>query len=109
MAVSIKGEGNNAVGSDRDEPISEAELTALALAADPDAPLGPDAVPLSVYLSQVPGLGRASSLLPQWYMPEAMATTGRRWRTPIILAIILAFVMIEAWGLCSTYGQVVLA
>jgi hypothetical protein len=92
-----------------DEPISEAELTALALAADPDEPIGDDAVPLSVYLSQVPGMAQVSGLLPNWYMPAAMATTGRRWRTPIILAIIAAFVLIEAWGLCSTYGQVVLA
>jgi hypothetical protein len=42
-------------------------------------------------------------------MPPAMASTGHRWRTPVILAIVLAFLMIEAWGLCSTYGQVVLA
>ncbi len=86
-----------------DDPITDAELTALALAADPDRPLDPDAVPLSVYLAQVPGL------LPQWYMAPAMASRGSRWRTGVILAVILAFVLIEAWGLCSTYGQVVLA
>ncbi len=109
MAVDSEADVTEAGGGLLDEPLSDAELTALALAADPDEPLGPDAVPLSVYLSQVPGLAQVSGLLPSWYMPEAMATTGRRWRTPIILAIILAFVMIEAWGLCSTYGQVVLA
>jgi hypothetical protein len=38
-----------------------------------------------------------------------MASSGSRWRTPIIVAIVVAFLMIEAWGLCSTYGQVVLA
>jgi hypothetical protein len=86
-----------------DDPISDEELTALALAADPEGPLDPDAVPLSVYLAQIP------SLLPQWYMPGAMSSTGHRWRTPVILAIIFAFVLIEAYGLCSTYGQVVLA
>jgi hypothetical protein len=87
-----------------DDPITEEELTALALAADPDSPLDPEAVPLSVYLGQIP------ALLPQWYMPPAMASSGgSRWRTGIILAVILAFVLIEAWGLCSTYGQVVLA
>jgi hypothetical protein len=88
---------------DLDDPITDEELTALALAADPDAPLDPDAVPLSAYLAQIPGL------LPGWYMPPAMASSGSRWRTPVILAIVLAFLMIEAWGLCSTYGQVVLA
>lgn len=83
--------------------LSDEELTALALAADPEEPLGPDAVPLSVYLAQLPGL------LPSWYMAPATARCGSRWRTPVIVAIIAAFVLIEAWGLCSTYGQVVLA
>jgi hypothetical protein len=92
-----------------DDPITDEELTALALAADPDQPLDGDAVPLSVYLSQLPGLGPVSGLLPGWYMPPAMASRGSKWRTSIILAIIVAFLMIEAWGLCSTYGQVVLA
>ena len=88
---------------DPDDPITDEELTALALAADPDAPLDPEAVPLSAYLAQIPGL------LPGWYMPPAMASSGHRWRTAVILAIVVAFLMIEAWGLCSTYGQVVLA
>jgi hypothetical protein len=82
-----------------DSVISDAELTALALAADPDLPLDRDAVPLPVYLSQ----GRA--LLPDWYMPQAMAPSGNRWRTLVVLTIIFAFLFIEALGLCSTYGQ----
>jgi hypothetical protein len=86
-----------------DDPLTDEELTALALAADPEAPIDAAAVPLSVYLAQVPGL------LPGWYMPPAMAASGSRWRTTVILAIVAAFVLIEAWGLCSTYGQVVLA
>jgi hypothetical protein len=106
VAVAIRGDSGDSVSTDPtlDEPITEEELTALALAADPDGPLDPDAVPLSVYLAQVPGM-----MLPQWYMPPATASCGSRWRTPIILAIIVAFVLIEAYGLCSTYGQVVLA
>ncbi|HXQ44142.1 MAG TPA: hypothetical protein VN816_05855 [Acidimicrobiales bacterium] len=105
MAVATSEDSTQATGPDPgwDDPITEDELTALALAADPDRPLDPDAVPLSVYLAQVPGL------LPQWYMPSATASCGSRWRTGVILAVILAFVLIEAWGLCSTYGQVVLA
>jgi hypothetical protein len=107
VTVVMGGEATGAMGSEPelDDPITDEELTALALAADPDGPLDPDAIPLSSYLSQVPGL------LPGWYMAPAMAScrSGSRWRTAIILAIILAFVMIEAWGLCSTYGQVVLA
>ena len=80
---------------------TEAELTELALAADPDAPMGDDAIPLSVYL------GQAGGLLPQWYMPSPMARSGTRWRLPVVLAIVVAFVAIEAFGLCSTFGQVV--
>jgi hypothetical protein len=78
-----------------------AELTELALAADPDAPLGEDAVPLSVYLDQAPGL------LPSWYMPSPMAHPGKGWRIPVVVVIVAAFVIIEAFGLCSTFGQLV--
>jgi hypothetical protein len=87
-----------------DDAISDAELTALALSADPEAPLSADAVPLAFYLS------KAACILPQWYMPPTDARCGgNRWRTPIIVAIIVAFLLIDAWGLCSTYGQIVLA
>jgi hypothetical protein len=79
---------------------TEAELTELALAADPDAPMD-DAVPMSDYLGQEPGL------LPQWYMPSPMARSGKRWRLPVVLVIVAAFVIIEAFGLCSTFGQIV--
>ena len=81
------------------DPIDDAELTALALAADPDAPLDPDAVPLHEYLAQLP------ALLPAWYMPGVMARPGSRWRAGVVLAIVAAFLFIEALGLCSTFGQ----
>ena len=79
--------------------ITDAELEALALAADPERPLDHDAVPIQQYLSQLP------SLLPDWYMPMAMAGRGSRWRGAVILVIVGAFLVIEALGLCSTYGQ----
>jgi hypothetical protein len=82
-----------------EEGLSETELTALALAADPDAPLSDDAVPLSLHLAQFAG-----AALPQWYMPPAMARTGSKWRVPVIGTIVGAFVLIEALGLCNTYG-----
>ena len=50
---------------------TEAELTALALSADPDGPLDHDAVPLAQYL------GERAGLLPAWYMPAPMARTGQ--------------------------------
>jgi hypothetical protein len=90
-------------GSEGDWFFSEEELTELALAADPDLTLDADAVPLALYLGQLP------LMLPQWYMPPALVSRGTRWRTAIVLAIVVALVMIDAWGLCSTYGSVTLA
>ena len=79
--------------------ISDEELTALALAADPEQPLDADAVPLADYLAEsfVP--------LPEWYMAPVMARHSGRRRQAIILAVVGAFLLIEAFGLCSTYGQ----
>ncbi len=79
--------------------ISDEELTALALAADPDEPLSADAVPLADYLAE--GFGP----LPEWYMAPVMARHSSRRRQAIILGVIGAFLLIEAFGLCSTYGQ----
>ena len=84
-----------------ESPWTEAELTELALAADPDAPLDEDAVPLGLYLGEVSGL------LPDWYMPTPMLRRAGAWRVPVVVAIVAAFVIIEALGLCSTFGQLV--
>jgi hypothetical protein len=81
---------------------TDAELTALALAADPDLPLDESAVPISIYLAQLP------IRLPDWYMPPAMVRGCKRWRIPIVLTIVAAFVIIEAFGLCNTFGQLTL-
>jgi hypothetical protein len=81
------------------DPITDEELTALALATDPDQPLAADAVPIAVYLANAP------APLPEWYMaPVTTRHSGRRQRA-VILAVVGSFVMIEAFGLCSTYGQ----
>ncbi len=77
------------------------ELTALALADLPGRPPAADAVPLATYLGDDPGL------LPTWYMPTPMTRIRPRWRTPVVVAIVAAFVAIEAFGLCSTFGQIV--
>ena len=87
------------------EAISDDELTALALAADPDVPLSPDAV--NLWELESPD----APLLPDWYMPAPM--TGRRrltrWQRRVAWLIVVAFVLIDAYGLCSTYGSIVLA
>jgi hypothetical protein len=84
-----------------DGGFTDAELTALALAADPDAQPDEDAVPLTGYADE------SATALPAWYMPPVTARRGKRWRTPVVLAIVVAFLVIEAVGLCSTYGQLV--
>ena len=87
-----------------DIPLTDAELTALAMAADPDAPLDEEAVPLHLHLAHFAG-----AALPQWYMAPAMSRRGHGWRTPVILTIVAAFLLIEALGLCNTFGQLTLA
>ena len=83
------------------QAFTEAELTELALAADPAGLIDDDAVPVAEYLGQHAGL------LPSWYMPTPMARSGSRWRIPVVVAIVAAFVIIEAFGMCSTFGQLV--
>jgi hypothetical protein len=88
------------------EPISDEELTALALAADPDAPIADDAV----NLWELDRDEDDDALLPAWYMPSprgARRLTG--WRRRVAILLIVAFLLIDAYGLCSTYGDVVLA
>ena len=84
-----------------DSEFGDDELCALALAADPALPLSDEAIPLSEYL------GEHAGPLPSWYMPTPMVRHGSRWRLPVVLVIVAAFVIIEAFGLCSTFGQLV--
>jgi hypothetical protein len=77
-------------------PFTDEELTALALAEEVDSPLDPDAVAF------VPLSGK--SALPAWYMPAAVVRSTARWHRPVIIAVIAAFLIVDAFGLCSTYG-----
>jgi hypothetical protein len=83
--------------------LSDEELTALALSADPDYEVGDDAVSLWDLTSSAP-----EELLPSWYMPAASG--GARllygWRRRVVFLIIFSFLLINAYGLCSTYGWV---
>ncbi len=80
--------------------ISDEELTALALAADPDAPLDDDAVPFDAHLAEFP------ELLPSWYMPAPSAYRRSRRRAALVVLIIAALLVINACGLCITSGHV---
>ncbi len=82
--------------------LTDEELTQLALAADPSSPLADDAVPIGVYL------GQSTGLLPQWYMPGPLARTTSRWRLTVVTVVVVAFVAIEAAGLCSVFGRIVI-
>ena len=87
-------------GADATEIVTGDELDALALAADPRAPIPDDAVPYDRVIGEGP------SLLPDWYMGRATAVHASRWRRPVILGVIAAFILIDGAGLCSTYGFV---
>jgi hypothetical protein len=88
---------------DPGEVPSDEELTALALAADPDAPIPDGAVPIGIHLA------RFGSALPLWYMPPAVRQGGRRWKAPFVIAVVAAFLLIDVAGLCNTYGILSLA
>lgn len=81
--------------------VTDEELTAQALAAETDAPLDADAVPL--WPPQAPGAG----MLGAWYMPPARTRHLYGWRRPVVIAIVTTLVLLEALGLCSVFGQVV--
>jgi hypothetical protein len=86
-----------------DGDFTDAELAVLALAADPDQEPDPDAVPMSDYM------GERYGPLPSWYMPPVTVRGQSPLRTAIVLSIVVSLLLIEALGLCVTYGQLVAA
>jgi hypothetical protein len=85
--------------------IDDAELTAEALAADPDVEVPDGAVPLGTLTGDA-----VHEPLPTWYMPAPMAPPRvRGWRRLAlrvnVALIVSAFLTITAAGLCNTYGQ----
>lgn len=81
------------------EPLTDEELTALALAADPDQGIDDDAVPLTQYQ------GEYGDLLPAWYMPAPAAHGARRRNAVVASVVIFSLLFINALGLCITYGR----
>ena len=80
-----------------DELAELAELTELALAADPDAPIADDAVPFG----QAPS---DAALLPEWYMPAPGSVRRSRPRVAAVAMIIASLIIVNGAGLCVTYG-----
>jgi hypothetical protein len=84
------------------ESLTDDELTDLALAADPDPAVADDAVCLWDLTGDGP-----DHRLPEWYMPSPMrARLLYGWRRRVILLVIISFLVIDAYGLCNTYGRV---
>ena len=80
------------------EFISDEELASLALAADPHAPLEPDARPWNASAVY------QSTGLPEWYMPSPIAIGRGRGTRIVVVSIIVGFLVINAFGLCITSG-----
>ena len=89
--------------TDDDTAPSDEELDAMALAATPDAPLSDDAVPWYGNTNLQRGL------LPDWYMPRPIAATRGRATKIVIVTVVVAFLVIDAFGLCITSGFLSLA
>ena len=74
----------------------------------PDMEGHPNSIALGELLAAQVSAGGTDELLPDWYMPPPMGS-GRLlygWRRRIVLLIVASFVLINAYGLCSTYGRV---
>ena len=79
--------------------MSDDELAELALAADIDPDLDEDAVPIRP-------IEPTADLLPEWYMPAAAGHAEPGWRRRVALLLVGAILLINAAGLCVTYGPV---
>jgi hypothetical protein len=79
-------------------PLTDEELTAQALAADPDVVPDDAAMPFD------DGDDDRPMLLPAWYMPVAVRGSSKRWHRVLVSAAIAGFVVINAFGFCITYG-----
>lgn len=88
---------------DSRSPLSEQELEELALAADPSTVLSEDATPW------YPNANPVRGLLPDWYMPRPLAATRGRATKVVIVTVVAAFLIIDAFGLCITSGFLSLA
>ena len=79
--------------------VSDAELAAEAIAADPE-PCLDDALPFHRVIGR-----ETEGDLPAWYMPPPMAGALLfGWRRSVILTFVASLLVIEAAGLCTTFG-----
>lgn len=84
------------------DSLTDEALAREALAADPNPSLE-HARPITELSDEF-----GASTLPEWYMP-AVVPGGPRlrgWRRGTVFAFVAALLVIEAFGLCTTYGQI---
>jgi hypothetical protein len=77
------------------------QLAVLALAADPDQPIDPNARPFV--------MDDAWGPLPSWYMPAPAMRAQEPWQVAVVLFLVGTLVLISGLGLCITYGYLVAA
>jgi len=76
--------------------VTDEELTAEALAADPDAPLADDAVPFD---TGEPG----GAILPDWYMPAPGSSRAKGGR--VMFTVLAGSLLVgNLAGFCVTFG-----
>lgn len=79
--------------------VSDEELAAEAVAADPDPSLD-GALPFAQVIGD-----DTTAALPAWYMPAPMI--GARlvgWRRGVVFTFVAALLVIETVGLCTSFG-----
>jgi hypothetical protein len=76
--------------------VIDEELAAEAMAADPDVIVPDDAVPF--------GTQGSVGLLPEWYMPALGPIRRTRPRVVVGAGLVLSLLIVNAAGLCVTYG-----
>ncbi len=75
--------------------ITDEELAAQAMAADPDLPIDDNAEPFGA---------AGAGLLPEWYMPVSGPVRRTRTRRMVVIGIIASLLFVNGAGLCVTYG-----
>jgi hypothetical protein len=83
--------------------ISDDDLTALALSADPHPTIDPHVAPWR------PVADAFTGLLPDWYMPTPSGSHRGKGAKIAIGVIIASFVIVNALGLCITNGFLTIA
>ena len=86
------------------DAVSDEELEALAMPADPDRPIDRDAVPFSFSTERPDAV-----CCPTGTCPSASSPVRGRVRRTLVGGIVLALLVINGVGLCVTSGFVELA